>query len=172
MNCPKCALDNPPYEANCDACGTPIQSVEEAKGRRGEWNSLSSRNREELQERYLKARQRYDNYQSWRKKNKILHTVVGAITVTVCMNFALLFPNWWTLTSAPLFGAAAGYYLNHIGGGMWKGFGLFVAASAIVALPYFGAAWTLASLGFIASGGVGYYLGLRLDFSRVEQLFS
>lgn len=172
MNCPKCALDNPPYEANCANCGMPIQNVEEAAYRRKEWNNLSSKNREEMQERYTNARKRFDNYQAWRTKHKHLHTAVGGVSVLFFMAITLGQLHWWILTAGPLFGSAAGWYLNRIAGGQFRGLGLFLGAAVLTALPFIGAAWIFGSMGFVACGGIGYYLGLRLDFSRVEHMFS
>ena len=177
MNCRLCGLENRPYEVACAHCHGELQDPRKATEKLAEWDRLSPALRAEQEKHYLGLRARFDDHQLWLRRHRRLHAVAGAFFVGFGMNAALLFQVLWTIPIDLAIGAAAGLWLNRLGGGSYRGLAIFGAAAAcsvLAMIPFVHMAefmkgiWLLSSFAVMFVAGAGYYLGLKLDIDHVE----
>lgn len=177
MNCRSCGLQNRPYEVACAHCSEDLQDPAKASAKLREWDLLSPALRAEQEKHYADLRARFDEHQIWLRRHRRLHAAAGAFFVGFGMNAALLFQVRWTIPIDLLIGAAAGLWLNRLGGGSFRGFGIFGGAAALCVLAmipfvhmeeFLKGIWLLSAFGVMFVAGAGYYLGLKLDIDHVE----
>lgn len=167
----------------------PIQGPQEALAKVREWDALSEARREEFSRSYVEDRKRFDDWLAWLRSQRWKHAAYGALTHALPATFVLgtistaagLFGALVILADAAA-GAAAGYALNALRGGEYRGMlafggvyaGTTVAKVALGALlnPLelggFGAAGPLLFLfcSFLISLVAGYLFGLNLTLER------
>lgn len=176
--CAACGVASLPYESRCDRCGRPLRAPEEAEARRREWESLEPALRAELEEGVRRQRRAYEEHVLWLRRNRRTHCLIGAGVTAVLIDGPLGLPSLPALPIHLLLGAAAALTLNLCGGGMWRGFFMFVGAgvaAVMTLLPFidFGlfarGGWFLFPFAIIPIAAVGYYLGMRTEFDPVER---
>lgn len=177
MNCRACGLTNRPYEVACAHCHRDLQDPHEASAKLREWDLLSPALRAEQEKHFADLRARFDDHQVWLRSHRRLHALAGAFFVGFGMNAALLFQVLWTIPIDCAIGAAAGLMLNRLGGGSYRGLGLFAAAAVVCVVAmiplvhmevFLKGLWLFTSIAVMFVGGAGYYLGLKLDIDHVE----
>jgi hypothetical protein len=177
VNCPGCGLENRPYDASCAHCEQPLQEPDQAAAKRREWDLLTPALRNEQEEHFSKLRERFDEHRRWLKSHRTVHTILGAVVVAVGMNAALFFMALWTFPIDLVLGAGAGLLLNRLGGGAYRGLGLFSLAAVLSLLfvplfvsgeVFWNGMWIVSAVAILFIAGAGYALGLQIDIDHVE----
>ena len=179
LNCPYCGLTNRPYNTNCEICDRELQDKETAAEKEKDWNALPTKIREEYEEDYYRARERFEEHKKWLNKNRLTHAILGAVFMLITMNIAFMFQVLEGSVVDILAGAGASLLLNYLRGGSFRGLMIFVLAGILAIgfrFPFINAtafwlAWYLLSaLALMFTAGLGYYMGLKLAFAYHERM--
>jgi hypothetical protein len=158
----------------CAFCETAIDPAE----RRGEWERLTPALREEFSKTFERALEARKAWREKLRKNRVRHTVAGACLNTVVIAFTHLpASEGFSLPYAALdagLGALAGFALNHVRGGEYRGLTFFGAVYAFSAalkvatgeLPLGLLFGLFVLFGFVGALGLGYLFGLNLSLRR------
>lgn len=177
LNCPSCGVTNRPYDVDCVLCERPIQEASAADAKRREWDALPPRIREEQELAFDRMREGVVRHLKWLRSHRAVHAVLGSALVCFLMNGAVFFALGWPIAIDLVVGAAAGLLLNHLKGGSWHGFGLFLAAavlSVLLKLPFLNLEnflqgyWFYSCFSLFLVTGAGYLMGMKLDFDHTD----
>jgi len=175
LNCSSCGLTNPPYEASCVSCRTPLQDQAAADAKRREWDALSPKLRDEQEQAFVKMRESVEEHWRWLRRHRLTHAIIGAGIVNMLMNGAVFFASLWSIPIDLALGAAAALGLNRLRGGSWHGAGLFAGAavlSVILRAPflnmgeYLKGYWLITCFAATIVVLGGYLMGMKLDFDH------
>jgi len=186
--CKQCTYPNLPIETLCAICGSTIQSKEDAAENKELWDTLPEQVRKEFEAKYKSGQQRYHSYLKFLKRNLKKHILLGALINCVFSFVSYLhsMPMPWLaiyLVLALITGGITGWMLNYKKGGRFTGVIIFSGAYFILLLinglhmlsvgvrPEYISIWWIfqGGSGFVLNGGVGYFIGLKLEMDRFNQ---
>jgi hypothetical protein len=177
--CHRCGLTNLPYNVACPVCGRPLQDEAAAAAKRGEWDALPKDLREEQESVFERMRDGHQQHHQWLQKNRWTQTVLGALLVNMILGGSTLFCVPWSIPVDLIIGGAAGWALNVMRGGAYRGLGLFTAAaflSTIIRFALanltrtdFGVGVVMLPFAFLGMLVAGYLVGMKMDASHGER---
>lgn len=177
LNCPSCGVTNRPYETDCVLCERTLQESSVAEAKRREWDALPPALRAEQEKAFDRMREGVVAHLTWLRRHRAAHAVLGAVSICLIMNAGVFFALTWPILIDLLVGAAAGLTLNHLKGGTWYGFGVFLGAgvlSFLLKIPFLNLEgfmrgyWFYMCFSMMVVSGAGYLMGLKLDFDHTD----
>lgn len=131
--------------------------------------------RAEQEKAFDRMRESVESHLRWLRSHRVVHALIGAVAVCLFMDGSVFFQLAWPILIDLLIGAGAGFLLNLLKGGTWRGAGVFVVAAVltvILKIPFMNtgvfleAIWLVSCFGVIFATGAGYLMGLKLDFDH------
>ena len=177
--CHGCGLTNRPYEVACPICERPLQDEAAAAARRTEWDALPTPLREEQERAFERMRESQQRHHQWLNKNRWTQTILGAMLVNMILGGSTFFSVPWSVPVDLILGGAAGWALNRMRGGAYRGLGLFTGvafASTIVRFCLaslsgdgYGVGIVLLPFAFLGVLLAGYLMGLKMDAEHLDR---
>jgi hypothetical protein len=164
-----------------------VQSPEAAAARKREWDALTPKMRDEMQDDYQNQLERRERWVEWLQENRWRHAACGGALYGLPAAFIFGMIGGFPLWALPLVclvdiaaGCGLGFALNRLQGGPYRGMGLFAAGFILETIFRVGCAscpvgivvGMVGSLmlisGFLISLCTGYALGLQLTLDRSD----
>jgi hypothetical protein len=177
--CHRCGLTNLPYNVACPVCERPLQDEAAAAAKRAEWDALPKGLREEQERVFERMRGSQQHHHQWLKKNRWTQAVLGALLVNFILGASTFFAVPWSIPVDLILGGAAGWALNLVRGGAYRGLLLFTAAASVSTIARFalagltgggfGVGVVLLPFAFLGVMLAGYLIGLKMDHDHGER---
>ena len=172
--CHGCGLSPLPYEVVCPVCKRVLQDESSAAAKRAEWDALPPALREEQERVFTRMREGQGHHHQWLKKNRWTQIILGAAVVNLILGGSTFFAVPWAIPVDLALGGAAGWGLNSMHGGAYRGVGLFTAAAFLSTIARFslgniGAGLVLLPFAFLAVMLAGYLMGFKMDTDHSDR---